>query len=123
MKSGLCARSSSVTLRGNAILPSFGFGRLDHLLRRERLENEPHFLRLRSFHMVKTIQTKSASFRSPYPKVNSSQDVGYNGAVFWGGLGCVRFRLGSSFVLRGNARSCQDEGGFGIKKNGRFSAS
>ncbi|WP_299470468.1 hypothetical protein [uncultured Roseibium sp.] len=67
-KSGLCARSSTLTLRGEAILPSFGFGRFGHLPRRERLENEPHFLRFRSFHLAKTIQTKSTSFMGPYPK-------------------------------------------------------
>ena len=66
-QSGLYARSSAVTLRGNAILPSFGFGRFDHLHRRETLENAPHFLRFRSSQLVKTIQTKLTSFMSPYP--------------------------------------------------------
>jgi len=47
VKSGLHALSNKMTLRGKAIWPSFGFGRFDHLLRRERLENEPHFLRFR----------------------------------------------------------------------------
>jgi len=69
VKSGLYARSSTVTLRGEAILPSFGFVRFGHLLRRERLENEPHFLRFRSFHLAKTIQTKPTSFMGPYPKL------------------------------------------------------
>nr|WP_319387205.1 hypothetical protein [uncultured Roseibium sp.] len=66
---GLYARSSAVTLRGKAILPSFGFGRFGHLLRRERLENEPepHFLRFRFSQLVKTIQTKLTSFMGPYP--------------------------------------------------------
>ncbi|WP_421983832.1 hypothetical protein [Roseibium sp.] len=67
-QSGLYARSSAVTQRGKAILPSFGFGRLGHLHRRERLENEPHFLRFRSSQLVKTIQTKLTSFVSPYPR-------------------------------------------------------
>ena len=67
VQSGLFARSSTVTLRGKAILPSFGFGRFDHLLRRERLENEPHFLHFRSSQSVKTIQTKLTSFMGPYP--------------------------------------------------------
>ncbi|WP_422037898.1 hypothetical protein [Roseibium sp.] len=67
-QSGLYARSGAVTLRDEAILPSFGFGRLGHLHRRERLENEPHFLRFRSSQLVKTIQTKLTSFVSPYPR-------------------------------------------------------
>nr|WP_319387337.1 hypothetical protein [uncultured Roseibium sp.] len=67
-QSGLYARSSAVTLRGEAILPSFGFGRFGHLLRRERLENEAHFLRFRSLQLVKTIQTKLTSFMGPYPR-------------------------------------------------------
>ncbi|WP_305989490.1 hypothetical protein [Roseibium sp. MMSF_3544] len=75
VKSGLYARSSALTLRGEAILPSFGFGRFDHLLRRERLENEPHFLRFRSLPLVKTIQTKLTSFMSPYPSPVSSREV------------------------------------------------
>ncbi len=33
VQSGLYARSSTVTLRGTAILPSFGFGRLRALLK------------------------------------------------------------------------------------------
>ncbi|WP_422037886.1 hypothetical protein [Roseibium sp.] len=68
------ARSSAVTLRGKAILPSFGFGRFGHLLRRERLENEPHFLRFRSSQLVKTIQTKLTSIMSPYPRVRTAAD-------------------------------------------------
>jgi len=68
VQSGLFARSSAVTLRGTAILPSFGFGRFDHLPRRERLENEPHFLRFRFSQLVKTTQTKLTSFMSPYPR-------------------------------------------------------
>ena len=67
MQSGLFARSSAVTLRGAAILPAFGFGRFGHLPRRERLENEPHFLRFRFSQLVKTIQTKLTSFMRPYP--------------------------------------------------------
>ncbi|WP_421982922.1 hypothetical protein [Roseibium sp.] len=67
-QSGLFARSSAVTLRGKAILPSFGFGRFGHLQRRERLENEAHFLRFRSLQLVKTIQTKLTSFMGPYPR-------------------------------------------------------
>ncbi|WP_421982532.1 hypothetical protein [Roseibium sp.] len=67
-KSGLYARSSAVTLRGEAILPSFGFGRFGHLLRCERLENEPHFLRFRFSQLVKTIQTKLTSFMGPHPR-------------------------------------------------------
>ncbi|WP_422041603.1 hypothetical protein [Roseibium sp.] len=63
------ARSSAVTLRGKAILPSSGFGRFGHLHRRERLENEPHFLRFRSSQLVKTIQTKLTSFIGPYPRL------------------------------------------------------
>ncbi|WP_420336102.1 hypothetical protein [Roseibium sp.] len=70
VQSGLFARSSAVTLRGKAILPSFGFGRSGHLPRRERLENEPHFLRFRFSQLVKTIQTKLTSFMSPYPNVD-----------------------------------------------------
>ncbi|WP_421979878.1 hypothetical protein [Roseibium sp.] len=62
------ARSSAVTLRDKAILPSFGFGRFGHLPRRERLENEPHFLRFRSLQLIKTIQTKLTSFMGPYPR-------------------------------------------------------
>ncbi|WP_306143131.1 hypothetical protein [Roseibium sp. MMSF_3412] len=53
VQSGLYARSSAVTLRGEAILPSSGFGFLDHLPRRERLENEPQFLRFRFSQLVK----------------------------------------------------------------------
>ncbi|WP_420333437.1 hypothetical protein [Roseibium sp.] len=68
VQSGLYARSSAVTLRDTAILPSFGFGRFGHLQRRERLENEPHFLRFRFSQLVKTIQTKLTSFMGPYPK-------------------------------------------------------
>nr|WP_319382618.1 hypothetical protein [uncultured Roseibium sp.] len=68
VQSGLYARSNAVTLRGKAILPSFGFGRFGHLPRRERLENEPHFLRFRFSQLVKTIQTKLTSFMSPYPR-------------------------------------------------------
>ncbi len=70
VQSGLYARSSAVTLRGEAILPSFGFGRFSHLQRRERLENEAHFLRFRSLQLVKTIQTKLTSFMGPYPSVS-----------------------------------------------------
>ncbi|WP_422040901.1 hypothetical protein [Roseibium sp.] len=69
VQSGRYARSNAVTLRGKAILPSFGFGRFGHLLRRERLENEPHFLRFRFSQLVKTIQTKLTSFMRPYPRV------------------------------------------------------
>nr|WP_319385448.1 hypothetical protein [uncultured Roseibium sp.] len=67
VQSGLYARSSAVTLRGEAILPSFGFGRFGHPPRRERLENEPHFLRFRFSQLIKTIQTKLTSFMGPYP--------------------------------------------------------
>ncbi len=164
VKSGLYARSSALTLRGEAILPSFGFGRLrallkttepldgansahtkarsavrcgasgklrnagdglnwptegpvfrpagrrcallavirpprrsrlaarpenrvkrlcslqkgsNHLLRRERLENEPHFLRFRSLPLVKTIQTKLTSFMSPSPGPHSAAIAGW----------------------------------------------
>ncbi|WP_421983485.1 hypothetical protein [Roseibium sp.] len=73
-QSGLYARSSAVMLRGEAILPSFGFGRFGHLPRRERLENEPHFLRFRSLEQVKTIQTKLTSFMGPYPRVGGNND-------------------------------------------------
>jgi hypothetical protein len=68
VKNGLVARSSTLTLRGPAISPSFGFGRPGHLRRRERLENEPHFLRFRFWHLARTIQTKSPSFMGPYPR-------------------------------------------------------
>ncbi len=70
VQSGLYARSSAVTLRDTAILPSFGFGRFGHLPRRERLENEPHFLRFHFSQLVKTIQTKLTSFMSPYPRAS-----------------------------------------------------
>nr|WP_319382598.1 hypothetical protein [uncultured Roseibium sp.] len=69
VQSGLYARSSAVTLRGKAILPSFGFGRFGHLHRRERLENEPHFLRFRSSQLIKTIQTKLTSFMGLHTSV------------------------------------------------------
>ena len=72
MLGGLFARSSTLTLRGEAISPSFGFDRFGHLLRRERLENEPHFLRFRSFQLTKTIQTKSSSLKGPDPSENAS---------------------------------------------------
>jgi len=70
-QSGPFARSSAVTLRDTVILPSFGFGRFGHLRRRERLENEPHFLRFRFSQLVKTIQTKLTSFVCPYPGVQT----------------------------------------------------
>jgi len=72
VKSGLYAWSSTVTLRGTVILPSFGFVLFGHLLRRERLENEPHFLHFRSLQLVKSIQTKSTSFMSPYPSAGGN---------------------------------------------------
>jgi len=75
VKSGLYARSSALTLRGEAILPSFGFGRFGHLLRRERLESEPHFLRFRSLPLVKTIQTKLTSLMSPYPSLGHRHET------------------------------------------------
>ncbi|MEO0978669.1 MAG: hypothetical protein AAFY24_15490, partial [Pseudomonadota bacterium] len=76
VQSGLFARSSAVTLRGTAILPSSGFGRFDHLPRREGLENEPHFLRFRFSQLVKTTQTKLNSFLSPHPRVQASIRTG-----------------------------------------------
>ncbi len=69
VQSGFLARSSAVTLRDTAILPSSGFGRFGHLQRRERHENEPHFLRFHISQLVKTIQTKLTSFMGPYPSL------------------------------------------------------
>lgn len=39
----------------------------DHLLRRERFENEPHFQRFRSFQTVKSTQAELTSFMSSCP--------------------------------------------------------
>nr|WP_319386382.1 hypothetical protein [uncultured Roseibium sp.] len=95
-QSGLYARSSAVTLRGKAILPSFGFGRFGHLHRRERLENESHFLRFRSSQLVKTIQTKLSSFMGPYPmpalQANRNAALGQKNPASGGmkpAIGCV----------------------------------
>ena len=98
VQSGLFARSSAVTLRGTAILPSFGFGRFGHLPRRERLENEPHFLRFRFSQLVKTIQTKLTSFMSPSPR--------HSGFALWSETGsyCAR----SSRVLPSSEAVEQD---------------
>ncbi|MCK7610537.1 hypothetical protein [Roseibium sediminicola] len=41
---------------------SFGFDRIGLPLRREKLENEPHFLRFRSWMKTNSLQTISASF-------------------------------------------------------------
>ncbi len=85
-RAGFFARSSAVTLRGAAILPSFGFGRFGHLPRRERLENEAHFLRFRFSQLVKTIQTKMTSFMGPYPSpvLNQRRVFGLLSRVFGG---------------------------------------
>ena len=66
-RSGLPARSSTLTPRGEAISMSFGFDRIAPPRRRGRLENEPHFPRFRSLRRSNPPQTISASFMSPYP--------------------------------------------------------
>ncbi len=70
---GLVARSNALTQRGEAISPSFGFGRFGQLQRRERLENEPHFLCSRSLHLAKALQTKSASLVGPDRNASAMQ--------------------------------------------------
>ncbi|MEL7528336.1 MAG: DUF1330 domain-containing protein, partial [Pseudomonadota bacterium] len=67
VRSGLPARSSTLTPRGEAISMSFGFDRLAPPPRCERLENEPHFLRFRALTRRKPPQTLSSSFMSPSP--------------------------------------------------------
>ena len=66
--SGLPARSSTLTTRGEAISMSFGFDLIGPPLRRERLENEPHFLRFRSLMKTNSPQTISSSFMSLRPR-------------------------------------------------------
>ncbi|MEM8700484.1 MAG: hypothetical protein AAGF82_01570, partial [Pseudomonadota bacterium] len=60
-QSGLFARSSALTVRGNAILPSFGFGRFYHLPRSERLQNEKHLMHIRLTQLCKTKKNKLTS--------------------------------------------------------------
>ncbi len=71
VRSGLPARSSTLTQRGEAISMSFGFDRLAPPPRCERLENEPHFLRFRALMRSKPSQTISASFMRPSPRALS----------------------------------------------------
>ncbi len=71
VRSGLPARSSTLTTRGEAISMSFGFDWIAPLRRRERLENEPHFLRFRSLRRSNPPQTISASFMSPSPSLRA----------------------------------------------------
>jgi len=68
VRSGLPARSSTLTPWGDAISMSFGFDRIAPHPRCERLENEPHFLRFRSLRRSNPPQTISASFIGPSPK-------------------------------------------------------
>ncbi len=93
MRSGLAARSSTLTLRGDAISMSFGFARLAPPRRCERLENETHFLRFRSLTRSKPPQTISASFMGPSPSLGFSQRSGFAGHQF---LGIVVHRDGSA---------------------------
>ena len=67
VRSGLPARSSTLTPRGEAISMSFGFDRLAPPRRCERLENETYFLRFRALTRSKPPQTIPASFMGPSP--------------------------------------------------------
>ncbi len=67
-QSGPDARSSALTTRCEAISMSFGFDRIGLPLRREGLENEPHFLRFRSLKKTNLTQTISTSFMGPSPR-------------------------------------------------------
>jgi hypothetical protein len=53
--------------QGEAISMSFGFDRIAPLLRRERLENETHFLRFHFLTRSNPLQTVSPSFVSSRP--------------------------------------------------------
>ncbi|POF31690.1 hypothetical protein CLV41_104260 [Roseibium marinum] len=54
---------------------SFGFDRIGPHLRRERLENEPHFLRFRSLMKTNSTQTISFSFMSSHPRMNTGMTL------------------------------------------------
>ncbi len=74
VQSGLPARSSTLTLRGEAIFMfmSFGFDPFAPPPRCERLENEGLFLRFRALMRHKPSQTIPASFVSLYPWVTKA---------------------------------------------------
>ncbi len=120
-RSGLPARSSTLTPRGEAISMFFGFDRLSSPRRCERLENELHSLRIRSLTRSKPPQTISASFLGPCPRdricdnfAQSHWDAGFsqlcaNGVIEWEARDLLRNRLSRKQTLPAFLRSCQNK--------------